>query len=117
MFSKKPYEDRYKMIREARVCGNCFKPGHIAKGCLHRSACEVRGCTMKHRTLLHPPALPKKEEKEKVDKPIASANSNTPPGPVRGQEQRPAKQIMTKDGAVQLILEENKCDSGSPQLR
>ena len=34
---------------------NCFKVGHIARGCLQRSACYIEGCNKKHMTVIHQP--------------------------------------------------------------
>ena len=42
-------------MRRSHLCHNCFKYGHIAVGCLAKSACQLDGCTRKHHTLLHPP--------------------------------------------------------------
>ena len=42
-------------LREHRLRDNCFKVGHIAKGCLQMSACYVEDCNKKHMTVIHPP--------------------------------------------------------------
>ena len=55
-FNNKPYSDRINIIRDARLCENCFKVGHMAKGCMQRSGCYVEGCGKQHMTILHPPA-------------------------------------------------------------
>ena len=55
---RKSYGDRIKIIRDAKLCENCFKVGHMAKGCMLRSGCYVEGCNMKHMTVLHPPSPP-----------------------------------------------------------
>ena len=44
-----------KIIREAKLCNNCFKVDHLAKGCMRRSSCYVEGCNGKHMTIIHPP--------------------------------------------------------------
>jgi hypothetical protein len=49
------YEERVKIVRSLRLCNNCFVSGHLAKGCMKRSACEVSGCNRRHKTILHPP--------------------------------------------------------------
>ena len=54
-FKKKPFSDRIKVIRDANLCDNCFKVGHMAKGCMQRSGCYIEGCGMKHMTVIHPP--------------------------------------------------------------
>jgi len=55
-FKNKLYNDRSIIIRDARLCENCFKVGHMAKGCMQRSGCSIEGCGKKHMTILHPPA-------------------------------------------------------------
>ncbi|XP_078344113.1 uncharacterized protein LOC144629778 [Oculina patagonica] len=54
-FKRKSYEDRMKIIRDAKLCDNCFKVGHLAKGCIQKSSCYVEGCNRKHMTIIHPP--------------------------------------------------------------
>ena len=54
-FKRKSYADRINTLREYRLCDNCFKMGHIARGCLQKSACYVEGCNRKHMTVIHPP--------------------------------------------------------------
>lgn len=54
-FKGRSFEDRRKVVRENRLCDNCLKPGHIARGCWERSFCQVEGCKGKHQALLHPP--------------------------------------------------------------
>lgn len=54
-FKDKNFEERLQVMKKARLCQNCFKYGHIAVGCLAKSACEVQGCRRRHHTLLHPP--------------------------------------------------------------
>jgi len=55
MFEKKSFEERLQIMRRSHLSHICFKYGHIAVGCLAKSACQVDGCTRKHHTLLHPP--------------------------------------------------------------
>eukprot|EP00057_Strongylocentrotus_purpuratus_P002697 XP_003725052.1 PREDICTED: uncharacterized protein LOC100888496 [Strongylocentrotus purpuratus] len=52
-FKQKPREERMKVVRQARLCDNCFKPHHLARGCGQGSNCNVNGCKWKHHTLLH----------------------------------------------------------------
>ena len=54
----KSYNDRIRIVRDARLCENCFKIGHIAKGCMQRSGCYVKGCGRRHMNVLHPPVEP-----------------------------------------------------------
>jgi len=57
-FKNKPYSDRINIVREARLCENHFKVGHMAEGCMQRSGCYVEACGKKHMTIVHPPAQP-----------------------------------------------------------
>ena len=54
-FKRKSHADRINTLREHRLCDICFKMGHIAKGCLQKSACYVEGCNWKYMTVIHPP--------------------------------------------------------------
>ncbi|XP_068691615.1 uncharacterized protein [Montipora foliosa] len=38
-FKNKSYSDRIRIVRDARLCENCFKIGHMVKGCMQRSGC------------------------------------------------------------------------------
>lgn len=44
-----------KIIRDVRLCDNCFKVGHFASGCMQKSGCYIEGCNGKHMTVIHPP--------------------------------------------------------------
>ena len=44
---------RKAIMRQNQVCHNYFIPGHVAKGCMQKSACTVQGCKYKHNSLLH----------------------------------------------------------------
>lgn len=52
MKAKSP-EERKKFVRQARLCENCFRSGHMAMDCRSRMKCQVIGCGWKHHTLLH----------------------------------------------------------------
>ncbi len=54
-FKKKSHKNRIKIIRDAKLCDNFFKVGHLAKGCMHKSSCCIKGCNGKHMTIIHPP--------------------------------------------------------------
>ena len=54
-FKRKPYAERIKTLH--KLCDNCFKVGHTARGCLQRSACYIEGCNKRHMTVIHPPQL------------------------------------------------------------
>ena len=55
-FKKKSFEDRMKIISDARLRVNCFKVGHFASGCMQKSGCYIEGWNGKHMTVIHPPA-------------------------------------------------------------
>ncbi|XP_032402158.1 uncharacterized protein LOC116709857 [Xiphophorus hellerii] len=50
-FKGKSLEERRKYIKDKRLCYGCLKPGHSAKDCRYRLACEM--CKKKHPTCLH----------------------------------------------------------------
>ena len=56
-FKRKPYAERIKTLREHKLCDNCSKVGHTARGCLKRSECYIEGCNKKHMTVIYPPQL------------------------------------------------------------
>ena len=43
-----------KIIRDAKLCDNCFKVGHFASGCMLKSGCYIEGCNGKYMTVIHP---------------------------------------------------------------
>ena len=67
-FKKKSFEDRMKIIRDARLCDNCFKVGHFATGCMQKSGCYIEGCNGKHMTVIHPPerSLPVRQDPREI---------------------------------------------------
>ena len=78
-FKKKPREDRLKIVREARICDNCFKPSHIAKNCYQQSNCKVNWCKWKHHTLLHLHPPKGQDEEQQSKKANAETNQATKP--------------------------------------
>ncbi len=42
---------RWEVIREKKVCANCFYRGHLSKDCNNKKSCKT--CQKKHHTLLH----------------------------------------------------------------
>ena len=77
--SDKNFEERLQVMTKAQLCHNCFRYGHIAVGCLARSACEVQGCKRRHHTLLHPPSPPQMMEgRVKVTDQGTQVDSGTP---------------------------------------
>jgi len=63
-FKEMNYEERVKIMRSSNLCNNCFKPGHIALGCLEVNSCEIDGCTRRHHTMLHPPSRTAQQSKQ-----------------------------------------------------
>ncbi|XP_014675114.1 PREDICTED: uncharacterized protein LOC106815198 [Priapulus caudatus] len=61
-FSERPFAERRKIMRDNKMCDNCFRRGHFAKGCMERTACDVQGCKWKHHKLLHPPPMNRKPD-------------------------------------------------------
>jgi len=57
MCETKSFEERLQIMRRSHLCHNCFKYGHIAVGCLAKSACQVDGSAQENTTpcSLHPP--------------------------------------------------------------
>lgn len=51
MFKAMNVNDRRKLVNSNRLCFNCFRNGHAAKGC--RSAHKCFKCKRNHHTLLH----------------------------------------------------------------
>ena len=54
-FRKKTYEERVQIVRRDKICNNCFKLEHFARGCFERKHCGLPECRRKLHTLLHPP--------------------------------------------------------------
>ena len=40
-------------MKQARLCYNCAKKGHVSRFCFAKSACSVPGCNRRHHSLLH----------------------------------------------------------------
>jgi len=53
-FEKLDIKDKYKIVREKRLCIRCLKTGHIAKDCTVRFVCDVDQCGKRHHRFLHP---------------------------------------------------------------
>ncbi len=64
-FSALPVEDWNRLVREKRLCLNCFSPTHSVRQCSNKHSC--RHCSLRHHSLLH-----------RESKPTAST-STTPP--------------------------------------
>ena len=53
-FEKLNIKDKYKIVREKRLCIRCLRTGHIAKDCMIRFVCDVDQCGKRHHRFLHP---------------------------------------------------------------
>ena len=52
-FKRKSVSERLQFMRQARLCDNCAKRGHVSRYCLAKPGCNVSGCTRRHHFLLH----------------------------------------------------------------
>ena len=50
-FLSKSVEERKSLLKKAKLCFACFKPGHISRGCINRRKCNV--CSRNHPTSMH----------------------------------------------------------------
>ena len=76
LFKGKPYEERYKFVREKGLCDNCIQSGHVASTFPKQSFCQVSNCKLKHRkhsTFLHP----KREQPERPEHQSSPSTSGT----------------------------------------
>ncbi|XP_063962490.1 uncharacterized protein LOC135155922 [Lytechinus pictus] len=55
VFKGKTQKERFKLVRQSRLCDNCLKPSHVAKDCRRKPLCNQRDCRGKHHALLHFP--------------------------------------------------------------
>ena len=54
-FKRSSIEERWQLVREHRLCFNCFKPAnsfHFASVCRH-PRCSAEGCGQRHHIMLH----------------------------------------------------------------
>ena len=70
-------DDKWKFVREQRLCFNCLRKGHVGRDCMSQNRCKAAGCGRKHNFLLHGD----RHEENKSSKQSSSSSS----------EQRPAK--------------------------
>jgi len=52
-FGKMDRSERIALMRQNRLCDNCFDKGHVSRRCKRASACKEPNCEYKHHTLLH----------------------------------------------------------------
>jgi hypothetical protein len=52
-FKALPVKERYKSVRENKLCLRCLSAGHIAKDCRVKFLCDVDNCGRIHHRLLH----------------------------------------------------------------
>jgi transposase InsO family protein len=70
------YEDRWKTVRQARVCFSCFQKGHGSNKCRIKNPCKINGCKYKkHHTLLHKPENYQSNSKKIEEQNIASTSA------------------------------------------
>ena len=83
-----------KIIRDAKLCDNCFKVGHFASGCMLKSGCYIEGCNGKHMTVIHPPpppcSLPARQETIEIRE-------------MRNYEANPGNQFYARESAEHTI--------------
>ncbi|KAL9982123.1 hypothetical protein ACROYT_G010928 [Oculina patagonica] len=116
-FKRKSYEDRMKIIRDAKLCDNCFKVGHLAKGCIQKSSCYVEGCNRKHMTIIHPPeqTSPARLETRETHEDNEASSSSHPRGSGNADHvsqnhsigagvRRPDSQAIRTGGKVRLRI-------------
>ena len=93
-FKGKSYQGRLDVTFQKRVCLNCLLPGHYAKGCTARGACDRPGCQKKHHSLLHPP-VETGERREGEGSPTATQGSvNVLKGGERPSEKRVCLRVV-----------------------
>ena len=111
-------------MREAHLCFNCFKYGHIGVGCLAKSACEIQGCRRRHHTLLHPPSPQQMVEgRDRVADQRIQVDSSTPlqSGHANSTSTRGGKvclrivpvKVRSRDDASKIVKTYTLLDSGS----
>ena len=55
-FKKQPHQDKWKVVRDQKLCIKCLRSGHFARDCPRTQfKCRVDGCNRDHNTLLHIP--------------------------------------------------------------
>ena len=52
-FKTKTELERQNIIRDLKLCFNCFRRNHYAQACFKPSLCRIKGCAIKHHHLLH----------------------------------------------------------------
>ncbi|CAH8494788.1 unnamed protein product [Dicrocoelium dendriticum] len=59
IFRELDISQRWEMLKTKNLCFGCLRPGHIAKNCGIRRACNAAGCQSRHHSLLHGGEVPK----------------------------------------------------------
>lgn len=114
-FKAMSYEDRVKFMRSSNMCNNCFKPGHIALGCLEVKSCEVDGCTRRHHTMLHPPSRNTQQTKQEHSLPKVTASNQVQNHAQSSPDQRVCLRILPVEvqGPSKSVTTYALLDSGS----
>jgi hypothetical protein len=60
LFTQLSVDDKYKSVRDHKLCLRCLNVGHIAKDCKVKFVCDVQNCGKRHHRLLHPDRLGKR---------------------------------------------------------
>jgi len=53
-FEKLDLKEKYKIVRDKKLCIRCLKTGHFARDCQIRFVCNVDRCGKRHHRFLHP---------------------------------------------------------------
>ncbi|XP_033127591.1 uncharacterized protein LOC117125239 [Anneissia japonica] len=53
-FKRMTLNERWKIVKEKKICNNCLTIGHFVRLCPKESFCKIDGCKTKHSTFLHP---------------------------------------------------------------
>lgn len=76
-FKNLPVRERITMVRNLKLCFNCFTPGHMVTTC--RSNYNCRKCQRKHNTLIHfEDSSDSKEIDDKINENSVASTSNNP---------------------------------------
>ncbi|XP_075157655.1 uncharacterized protein LOC142230922 [Haematobia irritans] len=70
MLKELSVNDRWKKIKEMRLCFSCLKGNHQLGRCFNKKPCGIDGCAKHHNPILHKPA-------DRVDDSLTSVASST----------------------------------------
>ena len=52
-FTRLTLEEKWKLVRDKRLCFSCLLTGHPTKDCPSKQICNINGCKFPHHKLLH----------------------------------------------------------------